>query len=133
VDTEAVLQETLLCVWQVARVKGDGRPDALLRVAIRMARNLAVSELRRARLLPVEVAELERAAAALEAEPPPDRAGDPFVRQAIAECHGRLPTRPALALRARLDSSGSEHDAILAERVGMRRTHCSRTSRERAG
>jgi DNA-directed RNA polymerase specialized sigma24 family protein len=121
VDTEALLQETLLRVWQVApRVKPDGRPDALLRVAIRTGRNLAVSELRRARLLPVEIDELERAAATLEGGPPPDRAGDPFLRQAIVDCHGRLPARPARALDARLESAGSERDVVLADRVGMR-------------
>jgi DNA-directed RNA polymerase specialized sigma24 family protein len=121
VDTEALLQETLLRVWQVApRVQPDGRPDALLRFAIRTGRNLAVSELRRARLLPVEVDELERGAATLEGAPPPDRAGDPFLRQAIVDCRGRLPAKPARALDARLGSAGSEGDAVLAERVGMR-------------
>ena len=121
VDTEALLQETLLRVWQVApRVKPDGRPDALLRLAIRTGRNLAVSEVRRARLLPVEIDEMERTAATLEGAPPPDRAGDPFLRQAIVECHGRLPGKPARALDARLESAGSERDVVLAERVGMR-------------
>jgi RNA polymerase sigma-70 factor (ECF subfamily) len=121
VDTEAVLQETLLRVWQVApRMKPDGRPDALLRLAIRIGRNLAVSELRRARLQSVEIEELERAAATFEGAAPPDRAGDPFLRQVILECRGRLPARPARALEARLESAGSEPDAVLAERVGMR-------------
>jgi DNA-directed RNA polymerase specialized sigma24 family protein len=91
-----------------------------LRFAIRTGRNLAVSELRRARLVPVEVNELERAAAALEGGPPPDRAGDPFLRQAIVDCHGRLPAKPARALDARLESAGSERDVVLADRVGMR-------------
>lgn len=121
VDTEAVLQETLLRAWQVApRVKLDGRPDALLRLAIRIGRNVAVSELRRARLLPVEVEKLEGVAATLEGVPPPDRAGDPFLRQIIVECRARLPGKLAQALEARLESSGSERDAVLAERVGMR-------------
>jgi RNA polymerase sigma-70 factor (ECF subfamily) len=121
VDTEAVLQETLLRVWQVApRVVPDGRPDALLRLAIRTARNLAVSELRRARLLPVEIDELERAASALDRTPPPDRAGDPLLWRVIAGCRGRLPARPARALEARLESAGGEPDAVLAARVGMR-------------
>ena len=49
VDVEAVLQEALLRVWQVApKVTLDGRPDALLRLAFRVARNLAVDEARRA-------------------------------------------------------------------------------------
>ena len=43
VDVEAVLQESLVRVWQVApRFVPDGRPDALLRLAIRIARNLAI-------------------------------------------------------------------------------------------
>ena len=47
-DTEAVLQETLLRVWQVApRVEPDGSPNALLRFAIRVGRNTAISEIRR--------------------------------------------------------------------------------------
>jgi RNA polymerase sigma-70 factor (ECF subfamily) len=121
VDTEALLQEALLRVWQVApRVKPDGRPDALLRLAIRIGRNLAVSELRRAWLRPVAIDELERAAATVEEMPPPDRVGDPFLRQAIVECRKRLPAKPARALEARLVSAGSERDTALAERVGMR-------------
>lgn len=121
VDTEAVLQETLLRVWQVAsRFQPDGRPDSLLRLAIRIGRNLAVSELRRARLDPVTLDELEKAATAMETAPPPDRAGDPLLRQAIVECHGRLPAKPGRALGARLQSAGSERDPILAERVGMK-------------
>ena len=38
VDTEAVVQETLLRVWQVApRFRPDGRPDGLVRLAVRIA------------------------------------------------------------------------------------------------
>ncbi|HVV86948.1 MAG TPA: sigma factor, partial [Kofleriaceae bacterium] len=51
IDVEAVLQEALLRVWQVApRVNLDGRPNALLRLAHRIAKNLAIDELRRARV-----------------------------------------------------------------------------------
>src|SRR5262245_45932383 len=54
VDVEAVLQETLLRVWQAApRHVPDGRPNSLFRLAIRIARNLAVDEVRRARVAPV--------------------------------------------------------------------------------
>ena len=53
VDAEAVLLETLLRVWQVApRVERDGQPNALLRVALRIARNAAIDEVRRARVAP---------------------------------------------------------------------------------
>ena len=50
VDVEAVLQEALLRTWQIApRVRPDGRPNALFRMAATIARNLALSELRRRR------------------------------------------------------------------------------------
>ncbi len=116
------MQESLLRVWQVApRVVPDGRPDALLRLAIRIARNLAVSELRRSRLEPVEIDALERmATAAGELSPGPDRSSDPILRRAIEDCRRLLPGKPALALQVRLESGGAEPDDRLAERVGMR-------------
>jgi RNA polymerase sigma-70 factor (ECF subfamily) len=111
-DTEAVLQETLLRVWQVARrVEPDGRPNALLRFAHRVARNLALSMLRAAREIPDG-----DAGADLADEP---RAPDPLLRRALAACRERLPRRPAQALDARLDASGAEPDAALARRLGM--------------
>jgi DNA-directed RNA polymerase specialized sigma24 family protein len=121
VDVEAVLQETLVRVWQLApRVVPDGRPHALLRLAIRIARNLAISDLRRRRLEPVEVETLERLAADAGAFTPPDRWHDPLLRRAIEECRERLPARPGQALDARLASAGAEPDALVAQRVGMR-------------
>ena len=123
VDVEAVLQEALVRVWQVApRFVSDGRPDALLRLAIRIARNLAVSEVRRSRVDPVDPEFLERALADAERlSPRPDRQSDPMLHRAIEECRGRLPRKPAEAIQARLDSGGAEPDAVLAERLGMRR------------
>lgn len=53
-DTEALVQEVLLRVWQVApRHLPDGRPNSLLRLAIRIARNLAIDEIRRVRSEPI--------------------------------------------------------------------------------
>lgn len=123
VDVEAVVQEALLRVWQVApRVVADGRPDPLLRLAIRIARNLAVSELRRSRLEPVEIEALERLVeTGGEISPGPDRGGDPMLRRAIEDCRRQLPRKPAEALQARLDSGGAEPDERLAERLRMRR------------
>ena len=122
VDVEAVLQEALVRVWQVApRVVPDGRPHALLRLAIRIARNLAVSDLRRRRLEPVDGDVLERLAADSETfEPAPDRWRDPLLRRAIEECRERLPAKPAQALQARLANAGAEPDARLAEEIGMK-------------
>ena len=123
VDVEAVLQESLVRVWQVApRFVPDGRPDALLRLAIRIARNLAISELRRSRMDPVEPEFLERLLSDEERlSPGPDRGSDPILRRAIEECRSMLPRKPAEAIQARIDSAGAEPDAVLAERVRMRR------------
>ena len=47
VDTEALVQDALLAVWQVApRFQPDGRPEGLLRLGIRIAQHRAISELR---------------------------------------------------------------------------------------
>lgn len=117
VDTEAVLQESLLRVWQVApRFAPDGRPNGLVRLAVRIARNLAISELRRARVEPVELDRLERAAAdvTVQVRPP-----DPMLRRLIVLCRERLPDKPASALGARLESRGGRSDQALAAGLGM--------------
>ena len=123
VDVEAVLQESLVRVWQVTpRFVPDGRPDALLRLAIRIARNLAVSELRRNRIDLVDPEFLERALADAERlTSGPDSGSDPILRQAIEECRRTLPRKPADAIQARIESGGAEPDAVLADRLGMRR------------
>jgi DNA-directed RNA polymerase specialized sigma24 family protein len=113
VDTEAVLQETLLRVWQVApRFVPDGRANGLLRLAIRIARNLAVSE--RRRLRPDRE---DHSAVEVEA---PLVTPDPLLRQTIEDCRHELPAKPAQALAARLAAAGAEPDEVLAERLAMR-------------
>lgn len=120
IDTEAVLQETLLRVWHVEqRVEPDGRGNALLRIGLRIANNLAVSELRRARGAPREIEDIEPAAAA-GAENAEPAAPDPLLRRAIEVCLRTLRRKPALALRLRLEAAGGEADADLAARAGMR-------------
>lgn len=120
-DTEALLQEALLRVWQVAhRVEPDGRSNALLRFGLRIARNLALSELRRARVDPREIEDLEREAERSRGghvEPIPS---DPLLRQHIEACRRALPKKPALALLLRLEAAGDEPDASLARRAGMK-------------
>jgi len=120
VDTEAVLQEGLLRLWQVApRFTRDGQPNGLLRLAVTICRNLATSELRRHRPdlsadeLTVRIA-LERQTLTQPATP------DPLLRRVIARCREKLPTKPAEALTARLESAGGEDDETLATRLGMR-------------
>jgi RNA polymerase sigma-70 factor (ECF subfamily) len=109
-DTEAVLQETLLRVWQLApRVTPDGRGNSLLRFAHRVAKNLCLDEARRLRNPLPEIDEAE-----LSPEPP-----DPILRRAIAECREKLPKKPAQALSARIAAEGAEPDAKLAQRLNM--------------
>ena len=122
-DTEAVLQEALLRVWQVApRFTRDGRPNGLLRLAVTIARNLAMSELRKRRPDSAEADELERTFAReqLASDHEVRPGGDPFLRKLIEECRKRLPGKPAEALLARLTSSGNEKDELLAARLGMK-------------
>lgn len=120
VDVESVLQESLLRVWQVApRFVADGRPNGLLRLALRIARNLAISELRRTRARPVPDEDLERALAAA-AEASSADGPDPLLREVLARCHERLPDKPRQALNARLGAEGGSSDDHLAQAVGMR-------------
>jgi RNA polymerase sigma-70 factor (ECF subfamily) len=119
IDVEAVLQESLLRVWQVAgRFERDGKPNGLLRLSIRIARNLAVSEVRRTRAAgaspSVHGDDVEETVAVEPHEP------DPLLRQAITECRDRLPPKPRQALDVRLASAGGADDAELAESIGMK-------------
>lgn len=120
VDVESVVQESLLRVWQVApRVETDGRGDSLLRLAIRIARNLAISELRRNRQDPTADDELERLVDHENPGPPAEPVFDPLLRDKIERCRGKLPKRPAQALAARLEARGGQPDQVLAEGLGM--------------
>jgi len=119
VDTEAVLQEALLRVWQVApKFVPDGKPNALLRFAVTTTRNAAVSELRRSAPSHEQLDALEHQLAQQQAAQP--WVPDPFLREAIAECRKKLPRQPSAALEQRLSSGGTEDDAVLAARVGMK-------------
>jgi RNA polymerase sigma-70 factor (ECF subfamily) len=118
VDTEAVVQECLLRVWQVApRVKADGQGDSLLRLAVRIARNLAVDETRRMR---GEIPSAEPDAhAAAGADRSAEVLVDPLLRRVIEACRRRLPRKPALALDARVRAGGVQPDEQSAARLGM--------------
>ena len=117
VDTEAVLQETLLRIWQVApRFKHDGKPHALLRFAMRTARNVAVTEWRRQGR--TEQRELLEAHLAAEVEVAPV-APDPYLRAQLVKCREKLPGQPRAALEQRLTSGGTEDDHTLAAKLGL--------------
>jgi DNA-directed RNA polymerase specialized sigma24 family protein len=116
VDVESVLQESLLRVWQVAsRFEPDGRPNGLLRLGVRIARNLAVSEVRRTKATPVDPPKLEEMETGIAPYVP-----DPLLREAIIDCRNKLPPKPKQVLDSRLASDGVHDDAELAEAIGMR-------------
>jgi RNA polymerase sigma-70 factor (ECF subfamily) len=120
VDVEAVVQDTLLRVWQVApRFVADGRANGLLRLGIRIGRNLAISELRRRKpdVADIEAMEREAVGAGLVEPAPP---ADPLLRHRIEDCIGQLPRQPRRAIMERLGSDGSRPDATLARGLGMR-------------
>jgi RNA polymerase sigma-70 factor (ECF subfamily) len=105
-DVEAIVQESALRLWP------DGRANGLLRLLVRIARNLAIDELRR------------RTREDLRAELPTvevrDALPDPLLRRALRECLDDLPAKPRLAISARLESEGAEPDAALAFACEMR-------------
>ncbi len=116
VDVEAVLQEALLRVWQVApRFESDGKDNGLLRLGHRIARNLCISEMRKRRH--VRVAFVEEGPEHVEQVEVPD----PLLRQTIAACHEKLPKQPARALRARIEAQGNEADFDTAARLNMKK------------
>jgi RNA polymerase sigma-70 factor (ECF subfamily) len=118
IDVEAVLQEALLRVWQVSpRFVPDGRPNGLLRLAIRIARNLAISEVRRTKATPVDAGLLDERGGDGDVAPSPS---DPLLRAAIADCRDKLPPRPREALDARLAAGGASDDAAIAASLDMR-------------
>jgi len=124
VDTEAVLQETLLRVWQVApKVELDGKGNSLLRLGIRIARNLSISEIRkssRMELTDFQAPEQQRfvSSAGISSE---DEMPDYILRKFINDCRSELPEKPRMALEARLASSGGSSDAELAKGLRMRK------------
>lgn len=120
VDVEAVLQESLLRVWQVApRFVADGRPNGLLRLAHRITRNLAISEIRKLRTTPVAP---EVMAAGIDEQQRVDpRPPDPHLRRLIQACRDKLPSKPKAALSARLEASGWTPDASVASSLGMKK------------
>lgn len=123
VDVEGVVQETALRIWQIApRFVADGRENGLLRLAIRVARNLAISELRKYHVEPMEIDALDRQAQAYDpTESGVPRVPDPLLARRIEDCLGRLPRQPGRAIAARVRSGGAESDETLAEGLGMRK------------
>lgn len=114
VDVEAVVQDALLRMWRLAPTLALEGPDASLRFAHVVAKNLAREELRRARRfepLPDDGAH----DIAIEPEPP----ADPALRRIIVRCFGKLGGRPKRALALRLAGGAPRPDRELAAELGM--------------
>jgi RNA polymerase sigma factor (sigma-70 family) len=117
VDVEAIVQEGLLRMWRLApRVELEGE-DASLRYALRLVRNLALREAERSARF--DRLELEGVDTAAESSLRPEPVPDPALRTILLDCLKRLPTRPRLALAARLESGGGIPDVTLAESLRM--------------
>lgn len=115
------MQEALLRTWQVVpRFEADGKPNGLIRLAQRIAWNLSVSEVRRAKRHPTTDPELLEAGLD-EAQRYEPHLPDPLLRETIAQCREKLPPQPQRALEVRLEGEGGVPDATLAERLGMRK------------
>jgi len=119
VDTESVVQEALLRIWQVAiHCQRDGRPNCLLRLAVRIARNLAVDEVRRrGGVLPAgSLDDAQDDSHPVDPVPPPDL----LLRRRIQDCLERLTGPPRHALLLRIRNAGDAPDRALAEQARMR-------------
>ncbi len=105
VDVEVVVQETLARMWLVVNdphrvLEGE---HASLKFALRVARNVALEEIRRCRHDRfVDLEDLQDLpGGSYDPEP-----CDPALGRAIAECIESLPAQPRRALTARLDGGG---------------------------
>jgi DNA-directed RNA polymerase specialized sigma24 family protein len=119
IDVESALQETFLRMW-IAGQNSDREftgENASLRFALRVARNVALEEVRRARLDHlVALADLDPSSEpAIDATPP----SDPGLLRAIKDCLSRLRGKPRDALLARLARGHGSHDRDIAKELGM--------------
>jgi len=115
VDVESVLQEGLLRMWRLApKLKLEGE-NASLRLALRIVRNLAISEARR--LKRVDHLDPETLEQDPAAQVQPDSPPDPALRRAIEFCLKKLPRRPRETMLARLKGLD---DRTLAAELDMR-------------
>src|SRR5262245_632116 len=114
VDLEVVMQETFARMWVFARdpARTLEGPNASLRFAIGVARNVAREQVRHARL--GQMVSLESLADPPEPEVRDDPPGDPGLRKIIQACLGALPRRPREAITARLRGGATTPDRDLA-------------------
>jgi DNA-directed RNA polymerase specialized sigma24 family protein len=117
VDVEVVVQETLLRMWLVARdaARVLTGPSASIKFAFRVARNVALEEIRRCRQDRFVDMDVLKDLPENSFDPAPS---DPALARAIKECINGLPSQPRKALAARLDQ-GRLPDRTLADCLRM--------------
>lgn len=119
VDLEVVMQETFARMWVFAQNQArtlEG-PNASLRFALAVARNVAREQLRHARL--GQLVPLEGLAHPPEPEVFDDPPEDAGLRKIIMACLEALPKRPREALLARIGAQGVAPDRTLAAQLQM--------------
>lgn len=118
VDVEVVVQETFMRMWLLAseRTRVLEGENSSLRFALKVARNVALEELRRVR--PDQLVDLEELDRLPEGSVNP-ALPDPALEKAIAECVDHLPGKPKKALMARINE-GDLPDRDLARGVRMK-------------
>ncbi len=118
IDVEVVIQETFLRMWLFAldRSRALTGENATLKFAFRMARNVALEEMRRYRQDRFVALDSLDGLPEGQVDPVPP---DPALRRAIEDCLEHLPSKPRTALSARLHG-GQRPDRELAERVRMK-------------
>jgi DNA-directed RNA polymerase specialized sigma24 family protein len=119
IDVESVLQETFLRMW-IARQNPERAftgENASLRFALRVARNVALEEVRRAR--GEHLVALEDLDPSSEPSIGPTPPSDPGLLRAIKDCVSHLRGKPRDALLARLARGHELHDRDLAASLGM--------------
>ena len=114
IDVEAVVQETVMKVWELAATIGPrGRPDFLLHWAQEVAKNHALNRSDRAkREVPLEAHHDLPTRATVSAS-------DPILRARIRECLAALSASTRRVLEARLHDAGQHSDRDLSAMLGM--------------
>ncbi len=119
IDVESALQETFLRMWianqdRTRELKGE---NASLRFALRVARNVALEDVRRACL--EHLVALEDLDPSSEPSIDPTPPSDPGLLRAIQDCISRLRGKPREALLARLARGHEQTDRDNALSLGM--------------
>ena len=119
IDVESALQETFLRMWIATqdRAREFEGENASLRFTLRIARNVALEEVRRARL--DHLVALDDLDPSSEPSINPTPPADPGLLRAIKDCVSRLRGKPRDALLNRLARGHEMHDRDIAASLGM--------------